>query len=445
MTTKSLRSRPAVRRGLALITLITAAGVLAACSSPGAAPTSAGGTPTGTFNFIVSSSDASDAGFRAVNAAFEKKYPKVKVVFDAIPNANWPATSASRLTAGNVDLTLAGPKDVPSYVPASAKGDDARAADGGGFVDLTKEPFMKNLTPSVLKATAYKGKQYDVATGVSYYTGVYYNKSIFKKYNLQIPTTWSEFVTLCNTLKTNGVAPLGIGGKDGWPAGLTMIAAVQGLYPTTAQKNALQEGLYKNTVKLTDPLPTEVLQRVNQIYGFAQQNFAGVSYQSIPSGFANGSFAMTADGTWNQPTLAAAVGSKFDMGYFPLPTSDNAADNATLGGKIELTMAVPSNAKNKTAALAYLNFFTQPANYAKFVKLSGFASAEPNIPASAFLTSIAPYTKTFSPAWDTIFNSNPKAGAKAAYPFNYQGLAPLGTENVNQAATQSEKDWAAGL
>jgi raffinose/stachyose/melibiose transport system substrate-binding protein len=441
----SLRSRPAVRRGLALIALITAAGMLAACSTTAGSPSSSGRNPTGTLHFIVSSSDASDAGFRAVNAAFQKKYPSVKIVFDAIPNANWPATSASRLTAGNADLTLAGPKDVPSYVPASAKGDDARAADAGVYVDLTKEPFMKNLTPTVLKATAYKGKQYDVPTGVSYYSGIYYNKAIFAEHNLQIPTTWSQFVVLCTTLKSAGISPMGIGGKDGWPAGLTMIGAVQGLYPTAAAKDALQQGLYKKTVKLTDSKPTQVLQRVNQIYGFAQPNFAGVSYQSIPSGFANGSFAMTADGTWNEPTLAAAVGSKFDFGYFPLPASDNAADNATLGGKIELTLAVPSNAKNKTAALAYLDFFTQPANYAKFVKLSGFASAEPNIPASAFLTSIAPYTKTFSPAWDTVFVSNPKAGAKAAFPFNYQGLAPLGTESVSQAAAQSQQDWVAGL
>jgi raffinose/stachyose/melibiose transport system substrate-binding protein len=436
--TTTLRSRSAVRRGLALIAVAAAAGLLVGCTSGGSTPSSTGGAPTGTLNFIVSSSDASDAGFEAVNTAFEKKYPDVKLVFDAIPNANWPATNASRLTAGNVDITLAGPHEIPSYVPESAMGDDARAADAGVYVDLTKEPFLKNLTPSVLEATAYKDKQYVVPTGVSYYTGVYYNKAIFEKYNLEIPTTWNEFVTLCNTLTDNGVSPLGIGGKDGWPAGLTMIAAAQGLYPTTDDKDALQKGLYEGSVKLTDKKPTEVLDRV-------KPNFAGVSYQSIPAGFASGSFAMTADGTWNEPTLASAVGSNFEMGYFPLPTSDNAADNATLGGKIELTLAVPSNAKNKTAALAYLDFFTQPENYAAFVKLSGFASAEPNIPASDFLTSIAPYTKTFAPAWDTIFVSNPNAGAAAQFPFNYQSLAPLGDASVEQAAAKSEQDWTAGL
>jgi len=445
VSTKSLHTRSAIRRGTALLAVLTAGALLAGCSSGGGTTASTSKTPTGTLNFIVSSSDASDAGFRAVTKAFVKKYPKVKVVFDAIPNANWPATSASRLTAGNVDLTLAGPKQVPSYVPASSEGTDARAADSGVYVDLTKQPFMKNFTPTVLDVTNYKGKQYVVPTGVSYYTGVYYNKAIFKKYNLSIPTTWSQFLTVCSTLKSHGVAPIGIGGKDGWPAGLTMIAAVQGLYPTQADKVALDKGLWKQTVKLTDSKPSQVLDRVNTIYKNAQQNFTGVSYQSIPGGFANGSFAMTADGTWNEPTIASAVGSKFDFGYFPIPTSNNAADNALLGGKVELTMAVPSNAKNKTAALAYLSFFSQPANYKKFVDLAGFASAEPNIPASKFLNSIAQYTKEFSPAWDTLFFPNPKAGANAQFPFNYTGVSPLGSSTAEQAAQLSQKDWAAGF
>jgi raffinose/stachyose/melibiose transport system substrate-binding protein len=445
VTTPSLHSRRSRRRGIASVSILAAAGLLAACSSGTSNPAASGGAPSGTMNFIVSSSDASDAGFRAVNDAFMKKYPAVKIVFTAVPNANFAATNASRLTAGNVDITLAGPKELPSYVPQSAQGDDALAAESGVYVDLTNEAMMKRFTPSVLTATKFKGKQYTVPTGVSYYTGVYYNKAIFAKYGLSVPTTWNEFVTLGDTLKKDGVAPLGIGGKDGWPAGLTMNAAVQGLYPTAQDKETLNQGLWQHTIKLTDPKPLQVLDRVQTMYDFAQKNFAGVAYSAIPAGFANGDFAMTADGTWNEPTIASAVGSKFDVGYFPIPTSDNAADNTTLGGKIELTLAVPTSAKNKTAALAYLDFFSQPANYTQFVKLAGFASAEPGIAASDFLKSLDAYTKTFSPAWDTIFVSNPKAGNAATFPFNYVAVAPLGGSTSGEAAAQSQKDWAAGF
>ncbi len=434
---------PSFRRGLRISAVLSAGLLLAACGSSTDAGKSTGGKPSGTLQFIVSSAPASDAGFEAVNKAFMKKYPDVKVKFTAIPNDNWAATSASRLAAGNVDLTLAGPQQLPSYVPQDSEGDDARAAEAGVYLDLSNQPFMKRLTPSILAKTKFKGKQYDVPTGASYYTGAYYNKSIFAKYHLALPTTWNQFVALCHTLKSKGVTPLGMSGKD--TSGLAMLAAVQGLYPTAQDKDALNRTLWTKHTGLTDPQAVQVLDRVSAMYGFAQKDFAGVPYSAIPSGFANGDFAMVPDGTWSSPTIAAAVGKKFGFGYMPIPTGTSAADNALLGGKVELTLAVPSHAQNKTAALAYLDFFTQPQNYKTFVRLSGFASAEPNIPASAFLNSISGYTKTFSPAWDTIFVANPKAGSKAAFPFDYVDVAPVGQSTPQQAAAQAEKDWAAGF
>lgn len=443
MATTKLREGRTARRGLTALTAVAIIGVLAGCAStPATGPTSA---PSGTLNIVVSSADASDAAFKAINTAFEAKYPKVNVKFSAIPNNNYTAAKSSRLTAGNVDILIAAPTTVPKYVTTDSASDDSRAADAGVFLDLSNEPFMKNFTPTLLKAIAYKGKQYTVPTGVSYYTGVYYNKTMFTKLGLTIPTTWNEFVTLCDTLKKQGIAPLGIGGKDSWPAGLTMISAVQGLYPTQGDKEALAQGLWQKTVKLTDSKPQSVLDRVKQMYDFAEPNFAGVSYAAVPAGFASGQYAMTPDGTWDQPVIEAAVGSKFSYGYFPIPTSDNAANNKYLGGKVDLRLAVASSTKNKAAALAYLGFFSDPKNYATFVKISGTAPAEQNIPTSAFLDSIKSYTSTFSPAWDTLWIANSKAGAAAVFPFNYPGIAPLGTGTAAAAANQSQSDWAAGF
>ena len=334
---------------------------------------------------------------------------------------------------------------VPSYVSSESKNNDDLSADAGAFVDLTKQPFMKNYTPTLLKAIAYNGKQYTVPTGVSYYTGVYYNKTMFSKLGLSIPTTWSQFVTLCDKLKAQGISPLGIGGKDSWPAGLPMLAAVQGLYPSTTAKDALSKGLWEKKIKLTDTQPETVMNRVQQMYGFAQPNFAGVAYSAIPAGFASQQFAMTPDGTWDNPVIASAVGSKFSYGYFPIPTSNTAADNKYLGGKLDLQLAIPSSAKNKAAALAYLAFYSEPSTYKTYVKVSGIAPAEPNIPAGSFLDSISNYTSTFSPAWDTIWTANAKAGAAATFPFNYPGISPMGSGSASSAAAASQSDWAAGF
>jgi raffinose/stachyose/melibiose transport system substrate-binding protein len=433
------------RHVLAAASAVTVMAVLAGCASSGSSGTTSSSAPSGTLNIAVSSGDSSDAAFKAINSAFEKKYPKVDIKFSSIPNNNYNAAKSSRLTAGNVDILIAAPTEVPKYVAAGSESDDSRAADAGVFLNLTNQPFMKDYTPTLLKSLAYKGKQYTVPTGVSYYTGVFYNKTMFAKDGLTVPTTWNQFVTLSKKLKADGVSPLGIGGKDSWPAGLTMISAVQGLYPTQADKNSLAEGLWQKKISLTDSKSTTILDRVNEMYSFAEPNFAGVSYAAIPSGFASGQYAMTPDGTWDQPTIAAAVGSKFQYGYFPIPTSDNAKNNAVLGGKVDLRLAIAAATKNKTAALAYLAFFSDPTNYKTYVKISGTAPAEPGIPSSAFLTGIKQYTGTFSPAWDTIWIANSKAGAAATFPFNYPGIAPLGSGTVASAASASQKDWIAGF
>jgi raffinose/stachyose/melibiose transport system substrate-binding protein len=450
MTSRDVRLSRKKSRMIAVGMAVATTFVLAACSgtssSSGSGADQIAAKPTGTINLLVSSSPGSDAGFKAVDKAFEAKYPGVKVVLSAIPNANYAAAESSRLTAGNIDVLVAAPQQLPSYVPKSNEGNDARLAAAGGFVDLTKMPFMKNFNQSVLKGIAFNGKDYTVPTGLSYYTGAYYNKAIFAKYNLSIPTTWSQFVTLSNTLKSKGITPIGSSSGLGGQSGLQMLAAVQGLYPTTQDKQALAESLWKQKTKLTDSKPLEVMTRTKSMYDLSQSNFAGVPFASIPADFVAGKFAMVVDGTWDTTTYQqAAAGKNFQFGYFPVPTSQTASDNAFLGGKVELRLAVPSNAKNKSAALAYLSFFSQPANYKAFVSQAGFAPSEKGIALSPFLTSIAKYTSTFDPAWDTVWTANTKAGPAAVFPFNYAAIAPMGNDTPQQAAEAAQKDWAAGF
>src|SRR4051812_18855357 len=164
MPTATLRRTRLAIAGVGISTLL----FTAACSGSGAgssAPTPEG-KASGTLNILVSSATGSDAGFKAVNQAFTAKYPDVKINFSAVPNENYNQAHASRLTAGSIDVGLAGPKELPSYVPASNEGDDARLADQGGYVDLTNQPFMKKYNPTVLDQIKYKGKNFTVPTGL---------------------------------------------------------------------------------------------------------------------------------------------------------------------------------------------------------------------------------------------------------------------------------------
>ena len=440
-STTSLAGRASHVARLVTISL-AAALALAGCS--GSAPGSSGSVPTdpsqvkGDLNIVVSSAPGSDAGFKAINDAFAAKYPNVKVNFSAVPNENYNQTRTSRLTAGSIDLVVANPKELPSYVPASNEGDDARLADAGGWVDLTGQPFMSKFIPSVLDQIKYKGKSYTVPTGLSYYTGLTYNKKIFADNNIQIPTTWDDFVKVCEALKAKGITPISIGGKD--TAGVIMLSIVQSLFPTAANKQDLAKGLYGYTVKLNEGQQLEVLKKTQQVYTYGQANFAGSNYSQMTADFLTGKAAMISDGTWNVGALRGA--NKVDFGYFPLPASNTAADNASLGGKVELSLGVPSNAKNVPAAMAWLQVFAD--SYSLFNTQAGFAPAQTGVTGDAFYTDIAAYTKDFQPAWDTIWIPNTKAGQAAARPFNWAAVTPMGSSDAQAAADAAEKDWEAG-
>lgn len=421
--------------GIAL-TAATIAGV-AGCASPSSA--------NKTLTVVVPSLPSADKAFEEFNKTFEAANPGVKVEFEAVPVTTYGTVKASRLLAGNVDIFApAMGLEQPDFVPAGNEQDDAIFAKSGGLVDLTDSVAISQQFPGITEATRFGDANYAVTMGVSYYTGVYYNKAIFEELGLEIPTTWSEFVTVGDTLKAAGIAPIGIGGLDGWPAGLPMYASVSGGYSTTEAKQALVKGLWDQSASLTDSENVAVLDRMQTLFDFAQENFTGTAYSAIPAGFVAGEFAMTPDGTWNAPNIAAADPS-FAFGYFPLPSSEVAAENANLSGKIETQLAIPATSDNIDLATKYLDLLMEPKNYEKWVTASGYSSSEPDIASTPFLDSIQPYTKEFSLGWDQLWFGNAKSGPAASTPFNYLALKPFGTLSPSEAAAQAQTDWTAGF
>ncbi|MGO3795498.1 MAG: ABC transporter substrate-binding protein [Pauljensenia sp.] len=426
-------------------------GTLAACgggssdSESGESGSAGSSDLSGSLNILVSSASASDAAFNAITDAFKAKYPNVDAKVTSVPNDSYPATKSAQLSAGSADIIVVKNfVEAPSYA-ADSTSDDVLMAQAGGLVDLTDQEFMKNYTPSVLDAQAIGDKQYAVPTGLSYSTGLYYNKTVFADNGLEAPTTWSELQDAIGTLTGKGITPFGIGGKDTWPAGLVMLGNVASSFPTLEAKQQLAEDLWTQKATLTDDDTKAVLEKTQTVFDNAQEHFSGAGYDDMPAAFARGDFAMLPDGTWNQPTIDAAVNGAFEYGYIPFPGSDDAADNSLLNGKIELQLAVAANSKNQDAALAWLDFFSDPTNYKTFVDAAGYSPAEPGIDSSDFLNSIAEYTKTYQPAWDQVWIANNKSGEDAVYPFNYPALSPLGTQSADEAAQSAQTAWAAGF
>ena len=183
---------------LALVSLL-----ISACGNTGAAATHI------TLDYISWQGGAAGDAYQAVIKAFEKAHPNITINYEVVSASDLGTILKTRFLAGNAP-------DLVSMTPGSFK-DPFIAA--GNLVDLWDQPWVANLQPSVKGAAAAvsdPSKIYLLPT-VQDVGGVVYNKDIFAKLNLQIPTTWAQFLQDCAAIKALVCRAPGTG-REGWLA-----------------------------------------------------------------------------------------------------------------------------------------------------------------------------------------------------------------------------------
>lgn len=75
-------------------------------------------------------------------------------------------------------------------------------ADAAGYADKSFQVFND-------KATEWAGFL-SCVTEQPQVGGVYYNQDLFEQAGVDVPTTWDEFLTVCQTLKDNGIQPVAL-------------------------------------------------------------------------------------------------------------------------------------------------------------------------------------------------------------------------------------------
>jgi raffinose/stachyose/melibiose transport system substrate-binding protein len=91
--------------------------------------------------------------------------------------------------------------------------------DNGCTYDLTafanKNGWADKFKPAALSLCKLGGKLSGYPTNISA-LGMFYKKSTFQKYSIQVPTTLEQLETACATLKKNGVTPFSTTALKGW-------------------------------------------------------------------------------------------------------------------------------------------------------------------------------------------------------------------------------------
>ena len=202
-------SAPLSRRGfLAGVGGLGVAGLLGACAT-GSDDSSSGGASSSTLTL---QSSLSDADPKAALTKVVEGYTKNKTTLNTIAIETFRAQLPTYLNSGN-------PPDVLTWYAGSVARDYASKGFLLDVSDLwTGSGACASFSPALKDLSTAGGKQIFVPTSY-YWWGLFYRKSAFQEWGVQVPTTWDQFIQVCKTIKSKGVPPLTMGtGSTPWVA-----------------------------------------------------------------------------------------------------------------------------------------------------------------------------------------------------------------------------------
>lgn len=334
--------------------LATAA--LAACggdadsSGSGAAESSSGATTLKLWHYESANGAMGVAWDKAIEI-FKTEHPGVTVSFER------KAFEQIQQNAGMILNSEEGP-DIMEYNKGNATA--GLLSSQGLLTDLTdvatKRGWDTKLSPSLQTTAKYdergvmgSGKWYGVPNYGEYVT-VYYNKDLFAKNGVKVPTTFAEFTAVMDTFVGKGITPLGMAGAE-YPAGQ--------LYYSLALSKANRAfvddyQLYKNPVDFTkDPLKYGADTFADWVAkGYVSKQSASLKAEDMGTSFIAGKAPMIVSGSWWYGRFASEA--TFDWDTFLFPGSTMAPGSA---GNI---WVVPTSSKAKDLAYDFIDVTMRP-------------------------------------------------------------------------------------
>jgi multiple sugar transport system substrate-binding protein len=195
---------------------------------------------------------------------------------------------------------------------------------------------------------------------VDYYPWcVFYRPSVFTAKGYTVPATWTDLITLCGKMKTDGLTPIAFSDKDGWPAMGTF-----DILDLRLNGYDFHIGLMTGTNKWTDPKVTAVFKQWAQLVPFYTNGYAGLTWQQACDTLIAKKAGMFFLGLFLTGEFATVEkGPVSDVDFFPFPTLGTSFDSeAALDAPIDIWMMSsksPSLQADMTNAKAYLEFWAK--------------------------------------------------------------------------------------
>ncbi|MET8087388.1 extracellular solute-binding protein [Micromonospora sp. NPDC005194] len=224
--------------------------------------------------------------------------------------------------------------DPPDLFQSWGGGVLKQQVDAGLVKDLTDDvkDLVSGILPAAMQPYTIDGKIYGIPFDIGM-VGFWYNKDLFARAGItEPPTTWTGVLDAVRKLKTAGITPVAIAGKDKWPAHfywsyLAMrIGGVGALQKAVDDKNFDTPDLVAAGERLKELVDLQPFQK-----GFLGAEYGSPDGQAATMG--NGGAAMELMGQWAPAVQASSSTSKKGLGdklgFFPFPAVDGGKGTAT--------------------------------------------------------------------------------------------------------------------
>lgn len=274
---------------------------------------------------------------------FNKLYPDVKIQTEATSLDQYGDTLKLRASGNSMpDILFGSPKTYGQFVK------------DGQIRDLTGTDAVKSIDPQYIQSTSVNSKVYGIPLSLGS-GGVFYNKDIFAKAGVKVPTTWTEFVGVMKTLKAGGVTPFAAGYKDLGTFGGALYADLFG-GPSAKSPNWRADVQSGKTKFSNLDFFKKSWARFGTRNQYVNADAPQVGLDQSEQMFARGDTAMVILGSWGLAPIRAD-NPKGNFGYFMLPTSDTASENLMQVFTDDNWMA-SAKSKYPNAQLAFLKYLS---------------------------------------------------------------------------------------
>lgn len=193
--------------------------------------------------------------------------------------------------------------------------------------------------------------------------GILYNKDIFDEHGWTIPTTWDEFIALCEEIQDAGIQPLYLGYKDTW----TCLAPWNAIAVDLAPADVCSQVNRGDTTFAEEY--REVAEKVKVLLDYAEPNPVAYSYNDACTAFARGQSAMYTIGSYAVPQIKS-VNPDMNIDSFVFPASNNPEENLLNSGN-DLEFMVMKNSDKKEAVYEVLDFLYEDENIQMYLDDQG--------------------------------------------------------------------------